>query len=498
MTESSGGKAGKRSIRGEVSASLDFIFFSIFSYIIFVSLFGRKFVAPFAVPTVGNSTTDHDRPFVDYGSSTATVLFILLIAIALGRVSEWATGLSLLGMLLAGISLSNLPLSSSPLSVPMEWSSVLRKAAFVVILLRGGLSLDGEALKKMKGACLRLAFFPCTVEALVVALTAKLLFGVSILFGLMLGFVLAAVSPAVVVPSMIRIAQDGYGSGVSSLVVAAASLDDVYAITLFSLCFSILFSTGDSIVFTIIRAPLEVIGGCVLGGIIGYMNRYTLRGTRLLLFLSSAMAMFFGCARLSIDSAGALSVLVSAFVAAGHWRQNGEVAEMETSLKTLWELFFQPLLFGLIGFELTFSLLSWRLVLLGLLVLVIGVAARTAVAFLAVMGSGMTSRERLFVALAWIPKATVQAALAPVALEMTRRGEYGKDYEEGALIVFSLAVLSILTTAPIGAAVIRITAPLLLKKDTVEESKSTVEMRTGSTVEDGEEMETLKSNGSLP
>ncbi|GMR47165.1 hypothetical protein PMAYCL1PPCAC_17360, partial [Pristionchus mayeri] len=470
----------------QISSTLDFLFFSIFSYILIVSLFDLPLFNPLHSP-VHNATNATVDSVIDYGASTITVLFILLIAIALGRISEWATAPSLLGMLVAGIVLRNL-LFLGGLVVPMKWSSVLRKGAFVVILLRGGLSLDGEALKKMKGACIRLALCPCTVEAIVVSLAAKLIFGIPILFGLLLGFLLAAVSPAVVVPSMIRIAEDGYGSRVSSLVVAAASLDDVYAITLFSLCFSVVFATGDSVWITIIRAPLEIVGGCVLGAFVGYGLRYVRPASRLPLLLSSAMATFFGCAKLSIDSAGALAVLVSAFVAAGRWRKEEIPLSEEASLKVLWELFFQPLLFGLIGFELTFSLLSWRLILLGLLVLTIGVAARTAIAFLAVMKSGMSSKERLFVALAWIPKATVQAALAPVALEMSRSGGYGSEYEEAATIVFSLAVLSILTTAPIGAAVIRITAPVLLKKDTVEKSeeedRSSEEMKTlQSTVE---------------
>ncbi|GMT03432.1 hypothetical protein PENTCL1PPCAC_25606, partial [Pristionchus entomophagus] len=488
MTASSAGPPRERNVFDEISSSVDFIFFSTFSYVFVISLFDRHIFYPLRVPEniVANATADY---VPDYGSSSATVLFILLIAIALGRISEWATGPSLLGMLLAGITLRNLPLITG-LGVPMQWSSVLRKAAFVVILLRGGLSLDGEALKKMKGACIRLALCPCTVEAVVVAIAVKLIFGMPILFGLLLGFLLAAVSPAVVVPSMIRIAQDGYGTRVSSLVVAAASLDDVYAITLFSLCFSVLFSTGDTVWITILRAPLEIIGGCLIGGVVGYGLRYALPFSRFPLLLSSAMAVFFACARLSIDSAGALAVLVTAFIAAGNWRKQEEGLNEEALLKTLWEFFFQPLLFGLIGFELTFSLLSWRLVLLGVLVLAIGVATRTAIAFVAVMGSGLTRRERLFVALAWIPKATVQAALAPAAIEMTKGGGYGSEYEEASLIVFSLAVLSILTTAPIGAAVIRITAPLLL---TIDPEKSTVEGRNG-TAGDGEEMLTLGSS----
>lgn len=362
---------------------------------------------------------------------------------------------------------------------------MLRRTAFIVILLRGGLSLDAVALKKLKGACLRLALIPCSIEAVTIALAAKLILGMDLLFGLMLGFVLAAVSPAVVVPAMLEASQKGYGmvAGVPTLVVAAASLDDVYAITMYSLLVTVVFSTGSGILMTIVRAPVEVLSGVFFGTIIGVILRYfpskdqkNVHLIRTSLLMAFSMSLLFGTTVLGADAIGAIAVLVSAFVAGYSWKQDGAMPE-EDYLAIAWQLCFQPFLFGLIGFELSFDMISLRLVGLGLLVLFCGLVLRTVAASFAVLGSGLSFKERLFVALAWLPKATVQAALAPAALDMALAGghSYPSSYVEQSRLIFAVAVLSILTTAPIGAFIIRMAAPRLLAKPSESHSQQDVD-----------------------
>ncbi|PIO60603.1 hypothetical protein TELCIR_17897 [Teladorsagia circumcincta] len=227
--------------------------------------------------------------------------------------------------------------------------------------------------------------------------------------------VLGAVSPAVVIPALLDASKAGYGvrAGVPSLVIAAASLDDVYAITIFSLSLSLLFPS---------------------------------------------------------DGAGAIAVLVAAFVAGHSWKKEGPLPE-EDHLANLWHLAFQPLLFGLIGFELSFEMVQSNTILFGCLVLGIGLTFRFIASFLAVFGTSFTMRERLFVAVAWLPKATVQnivlqAALAPVVLDMARsKGGIDPSYVDNGVVIFTIAVLSILITAPLGASLIRLATPLLLTKD---------------------------------
>ncbi|XGW04609.1 hypothetical protein V3C99_015640 [Haemonchus contortus] len=138
----------------------------------------------------------------------------------------------------------------------------------------------------------------------------------------------------------------------------------------------------------------------------------------------------------------------------------------EDHLANLWHLAFQPLLFGLIGFELSFDMVQSGTIFRGCLLLGIGLLFRFIASFLAVFVTTLTMRERLFVAVAWMPKATVQAALAPVVLDMARSKD-GVDstYVDNGIVIFTIAVLSILITAPVGAFLIRIATPLLLTRD---------------------------------
>ncbi|CAI4224057.1 unnamed protein product [Auanema sp. JU1783] len=374
-------------------------------------------------------------------------------------------------MLVVGIALRNL--FDDVFFVLPLWSVTLRRAAFVVILLRGGLSLDADALNKLKGACLRLCFIPCSVEAVVVAATSWLLLNMDVLYGLLLGFVLAAVSPAVIVPAMVDAQNHCYGtdSGVPTLIVASASLDDVYAITMFSILLSIVFSTGDSVSLTLLKAPVEVLSGIFFGAICGFVLRYVPGPTqknksliRFCMLFTMSLAWLLITISLRVDSIGAIAVLVTAFVAGIHWKKEGSLPT-EGQLSVAWKLFFEPCLFGLIGFELSLDIVSWSVIGWGSVVLASGLILRTISAFLVVFGAGFNIKEQLFIAISWIPKATVQAALAPLALDIARsRTDLPAVYTDNGVIIFTIAVLSILTTAPLGAFIIRLCTPILLKK----------------------------------
>lgn len=142
----------------------------------------------------------------------------------------------LLGMLLAGFLLRNIPVISDNVQIRHKWSSSLRSIALSVILVRAGLGLDSKALKKLKGVCVRLSMDPCLVEACTSALLVHFLMGLPWQWAFILGFVLGAVFPAVVVPSMLLLQGGGYGveKGVPTLLMAAGSFDDILAITGFN------------------------------------------------------------------------------------------------------------------------------------------------------------------------------------------------------------------------------------------------------------------------
>jgi NhaP-type Na+/H+ or K+/H+ antiporter len=156
--------------------------------------------------------------------------------------------------------------------VPPIWSSSLRAGALVVILARAGLGLDLDNLRRLSWSVLRLACLPNLSEAIVDAFVATLLFQMPWLWALMLGFVLSAVSPAVVVPTLLRLKDQRYGTkkGIPDLVLAAASFDDVLSISGFGICLGLSLSGGKSVVWDVLRAPVELIAGISVGMLLGW------------------------------------------------------------------------------------------------------------------------------------------------------------------------------------------------------------------------------------
>ncbi|XP_064877248.1 sodium/hydrogen exchanger 9B2-like [Oncorhynchus nerka] len=372
---------------------------------------------------------------------------------------------------LAGLVLRNVPYVTEAVHIEQTWSAALRNIALAIILTRAGLGLNlryrQTALRRLKAVCAT-GSRDCTVEASTVAVMSHFLMGLPWVWGFILGFVLSAVSPAVVVPSMLLLQKDGYGveKGIPTLLMAAGSFDDILAITGFTTCLGVAFASGSSW-YNLGRGVLEVGGGTIIGIILGFFLRFfpsrdqedvVLRRSAMLLGLS--VFVVFGSRVAGFPGAGGLCTLVMAFLScAGLGAEKGPVAAV---VGNFWDIF-QPLLFGLIGAEITVSTLNPNTVGLGLVCISAGLLVRVLVTLSVVLFAGFTLREKLFIALAWIPKATVQAAIGSTALDMARVSgdevlvKYGLD-------VLTVAVLAILTTAPIGALGIGLAGPRLLTR----------------------------------
>ncbi|CAK6978864.1 sodium/hydrogen exchanger 9B2 [Scomber scombrus] len=374
----------------------------------------------------------------------------------------------LLGMLLAGLVLRNVPYITDAVYIDTHWSAALRNIALSIILTRAGLGLDPSALSRLKAVCVRVAVSPCVVEASVIAVVSHFLLELPWVWGFILGFVLAAVSPAVVVPSMLLLQREGYGveKGIPTLLMAAGSFDDILAITGFSTCLGIAFSTG-AMWMNILKGLLEVVGGVIAGLLLGVFlccfpskdqEDLVLRRTIMLLGLSM-FSVFFSHV-IGFAGAGGLSTLVLAFLAALGWK--ADKAPVAAMVGRSWDVF-QPLLFGLIGAEITIATLSPSTVGLGIACISIGLVIRLLVTYLVVHYAGFNLKEKLFIAVAWLPKATVQAAIGSKALDMAREQGDEKLIKFGS-DVLTLAVLAILTTAPIGALGIGLAGPRLLDR----------------------------------
>lgn len=350
----------------------------------------------------------------------------------------------------------------------------LKSFALMVILLRAGLGISKATLKKVGLTALWMAFVPCIVEGAALTVLFHVFFGFSWTVSGLTGFMLAAVSPAVIVPSMLDLKNRGHGAknDVPTIVLAGASVDDVFAITLFSVFLTLARGTGQgdggiaasgvsSTAAVMLRAalsvPLSIAAGIGSGLVLGFgltflFKRHftSIRATEktLLLLVCGTLLVQVGDA---LHFAALLGLMTAGFVLLE--RHERAAHELAAKLGKIW-IFAEILLFVLIGFSLDITV-ALDAGLKGLGVIVLGLVFRSLGVLLALTGSHLTRRERLFCVVAYTPKATVQAALGGVAL--------AAGIAEGPVIL-ALAVLAILFTAPLGLIGIRLLGPRLLEK----------------------------------
>ena len=371
---------------------------------------------------------------------------VLLGGVILGAAAQKLRLPALFGMLLAGILLGPYGLNlidSSLLSV----SADIRQLALIIILLRAGLALDMADLKKIGRPALLMCFVPASLEIIGMVLLAPPLLSVSVGEAAIMGSVLAAVSPAVVVPKMLHMMERGIGTrrGIPQLIMAGASADDVYVIVLFT-AFTALVSKGNASAGSLLRVPLAVLSGIGGGLGLGYALSLLFKQGRMRDSLKVIILLGVSCLMPAAEKAlegifpfsGLLAVMV---MGAMLLRFRPEAAKrLSSKLSKLW-LGAEALLFVLVGATVDIRLALSAggvcvLLLLGALVFrMLGVS-------LCLLGTGFSRKQRLFCMIAYIPKATVQAAIGGIPLAM--------GLACGPMVL-TIAVLAILITAPLGA-----------------------------------------------
>lgn len=362
----------------------------------------------------------------------------------------------LIGMLFVGVLLG--PHGSNILHADLlHISQDLRALALIVILLRAGLGIHRSTLNRVGWTALRLSSIPCLLEGFLAAAAASVLLQLPAAEAGMLGFILAAVSPAVIVPSMLRLKQRRLGEDkdVPTMVLAGASVDDVVAITLFS-AFLGWSLTGDTNLWAeLARLPLGILGG--IGGGIGLgffllwvyrSQRFVMRNTEKLLLLLTVSIVYYTVGE-QLGVASLLGVMTIGFLILEYRESTAQ--RFSHKLNRVW-VFAEILLFGLIGAAVNIPVAA-QAGLVGLAIIAIGLAARSAGVFLATLGTHLNRGERAFCVIAYLPKATVQAAIGAIPMTM------GLPSGE---VILAIAVLAIVVTAPIGAAGIQWSAPKLL------------------------------------
>merc|ERR1712110_586720 len=300
-------------------------------------------------------------------------------------------------------------------------SRTLRLICLTVILLMAGLELDPVALMKLSGMVVRATFIPCFTEALAVAVFSVVILGLPWTVGFMLGFVLAAVSPAVIIPCLMSLASRGYGvkKGIPTLVIAACSADDVVAISGFGIFLGVTFSVGAPLWQLILHGPIEVIIGVSFGVFWGLLaqwipnkDHHHVAFFRWLVLLGGGLSAIFGAHLIHYDGAGGLATIIMAFVAGMEWRKQGwgDHNPVMKTFQRMW-IILQPVIFALIGTEIQIDKINFNTLGYSILVLVIALVIRMIGTYTAVLGAGLNTKEKIFMAFAWLPKATVQAAL---------------------------------------------------------------------------------------
>ena len=375
-----------------------------------------------------------------------SISLILLVGMSMSWICRKIKLPGLLGMLVTGIVLGPYMLDLLDESI-LGISSELRKIALIIILTRAGLGLDLSGLKKIGRPAVLMCFVPARLEILGMILLAPKLMGLTVLEAAIMGAVLAAVSPAVVVPRMVRLMDEGYGvnKGIPQLILAGASVDDVYVIVLFS-TFTGMMQGESASVTSFLNVPVSIFLGVVLGLLLGtffayYLKKVHLRDTAKVLIILS-VSFLLVVIEDHLNTPITFSALIAImFIGIGLQKKREAVAKrLSVKYGKLWvgaEVF----LFVLVGATVNIEYFG-KVGVQALAVILGALVFRMLGVFICLPGTDLTGREKMFCMLAYTPKATVQAAIGGIPLSL---GFACGD------MVLTVAVLAIVLTAPLGA-----------------------------------------------
>ncbi|KAG8186330.1 hypothetical protein JTE90_005862 [Oedothorax gibbosus] len=412
------------------------------------------------------------------GSQVFAVLLLGLLAAIGGKLISFIKLPPLLGMMIVGFLFRNVEAISFYEDIDRKTIMVLREVALAIILMRAGLGIDGQQLKKSKLAVLRLTVVPLIVEALSMGVFAHFLLGLPWMFALMLGFILSAIAPEVILPVILHLESQGYGGskGIPTILIAACSLDDIGAIAGFTICFSIAFS-DDNLIWTIVKAPLEPVVGFAFGAVFGVifwsfpserLKKNTLIFYNVLLISFGAMTVLFASTRLGLPGAGPLGCITLAFIAGIKFRQDEvRFKGVQKVTSQIWAII-NPFLFAMIGTEVTLDTLQNNAGY-GILAIFCALSCRSVATVLVCFGLNLNFKEKIYMVFSWLPKAVVQAAIGSQALDYARIHNLHPELQKYGEIVLNVCVLSILVTAPLSAVLCTVFGPYLLTRDRIPE-----------------------------
>ena len=404
----------------------------------------------------------------------------------LGLIVDWAfrklTVPGLVGMLFLGVLFGPHALGLVNPEL-LAVSGDFRLIALIVILLRAGLELSKDTLNRVGGRVLVLAVIPAVVEGVAIMALGPSLLGLSLMESAILGSVLAAVSPAVVVPLMIRFMEQGKGAekGIPTMVLAASSLDDVFVIVVYSVLIGIYTGASVGIAWKLAGIPISILLGIVVGLVIGVglfkvFQKFDPRATKRVLVMLGLSVLLVRAEYIMqawIPFAALLAVMAMGFIILE--KDDHMAHEISAKLGKIW-VFAEIVLFTMVGAQVDIEV-AMEAGFAGALIIGLGLVARSIGTYGCLLGSELNVAERIFVVITYLPKATVQAAIggAPLAAMALAGMETGAGE-----IILAVAVLSIVLTAPLGAWAISVTGDRVLQvalagihdaRDAVKESE---------------------------
>ena len=395
-----------------------------------------------------------------------SLALIFLVGLAMAAICQKVKLPRIIGMLLTGILLGPYVLNLLDGSI-LSVSADLRKMALVIILIKAGLSLNVRDLKAVGRPALLLSFLPASFEILAYVLLAPLVLNIRWEEAAVMGAVLAAVSPAVVVPRMVKLMEEGWGTGkhIPQMILAGASLDDVFVIVLFS-TFTGIAQGGSASLGALAGIPVSILLGILVGAVTGlglawffevrHTHGHTIRNSMKVIIVLGTAFLLIALEDWLEDTVPLSGLLaVTAMACALHMKSAPSVsARLSQKFGKLW-LAAEVILFVLVGaaVDIRYTLEAGPA---AILMIFLALAIRSAGVVLCLLGTGLLPKERLFCVISYLPKATVQAAIGSVPLALGL--PCGK-------LVLTVAVLAILITAPLGALGMDATYRKFLKKE---------------------------------
>ena len=388
-----------------------------------------------------------------------SISLILILGMFMGWICQKMKLPALLGMLITGIILGPYGLNLLDGSI-LGISAELRKIALIIILTRAGLGLDLSGLKKIGRPAVLMCFVPASFELLGMILLAPKLMGLSVLESAVMGAVLAAVSPAVVVPRMVKLMDEGYGvkEGIPQLNLAGASVDDVYVIVLFSTFVGMMQGEGASIL-KFVNIPVSIFFGIAIGLFLGVLLAYFfkkvhIRDTSKVLIILSISFLLVVIEDKLTTAITFSSLIAVMFIGIGLQKKREAVAKrLSVKYGKLW-VAAEVFLFVLVGATVNIEYLG-KVGAKAFVVIIGALIFRMLGVFVCLLGTNLKRKEQLFAMMAYTPKATVQAAIGGIPLAL---GFACGD------TVLTVAVLAIVFTAPLGAFAIDLSYKKLLNK----------------------------------